>query len=156
MSRFKAILRISLWSLVLIMLYQTFASFHYVDPRLKDTVAEVQKIIDESCSPNKSYYPRRTYIGIGETPKMAVAMCGTSHNGNFRIIVNQDLFEGLTPDLLFSVLAHEMTHCELHLDHDNYPGSYMNPDLNPYIPRHLIEAELIIYTMAACSRGNIK
>lgn len=138
------------------LLYWALAPEHKVDPRLKEIVDEVQDTITSVCSPNKPYYPRRTYIQIGKLKLPIIGICETAYNGDFKITISEDFYKNSNPTTLYSVVAHEMTHCELHLEHSNIPYSYMNPYIDPNLPKYLIHLELIINTFLACEKGDIK
>lgn len=128
--------------------------YRSVEPRLKPYVDRYMTMIKQVCRNGEYNHPRRRFIGFGETRNIdkdsadTIGWCQFRW-GQYRIIIDEPFFNTLSESSKFQLIAHEMTHCVLMLDHRDDVTDYMNSEFTEQDPT-LVEAEIMMDAEAIC------
>lgn len=128
--------------------------YRSVEPRLTPYVTRYMSMIKKVCRDGEYNRPHRRIIGFGETRNIdkdsadTIGWCMIRW-GQYRITIDEPFFNGLSEDGKFQLMAHELTHCVLGLDHRDDVVDYMNSEFVEQDPV-MVEAEIMMDAEAIC------
>lgn len=97
---------------------------HTMDPRLTPYVNEIMGIIDSTCGSKAYSLPQHTSYAFEKLIGNAIGVCRWNIYG-YSVSIDT-AFWSRSDDLdKFTVIAHEITHCVLKLNHSKDPDNYM-------------------------------
>lgn len=121
-----------------------------VDSKLKPYHDEYMRMVKEVCRPGEYNKPIKRVVGFGDTAAVdkdspdAIGWC-LSTNLGYKIMIDRKFWLSLDTDEKFQLMAHEMSHCVLGLEHRLHGYDYMAPaffKLEPRIMRDQVRLDI--------------
>lgn len=122
-----------------------------VDEAFKPYVKVIKRDIKTFCSKDE-FQHKNFRILFSTLPGHEVGLCVRNHSG-FRIFIDPLSWETMGVASRYEVLAHEMSHCMLHLDHTADKQSYMNPYLRKSFSINETRLQMISEIGKVCSEN---
>lgn len=102
-----------------------YAPRHAVDPELEPYYYLYEREIVDNCSVLDIHNPLKVHVEFKELPNVLMGLCQPELLG-FRIKINKDAWYELNEHGRHELIAHEVAHCILNLDHNSDFGSFMH------------------------------
>lgn len=120
-----------------------------VEPEFKPYVREIKRDIKSFC--NKDEFQHRNFkILFSNLSGDEIGLCQRNRKG-FLITIDYRAWQHLTETTKYQLLAHEMSHCMLHLDHSKDDENYMNPYLRKNLSIHETRLQMIAEIGKVCT-----
>lgn len=113
-----------------------FYSYHDIDNELIPYNNFFINELQNHCTNNQYFYPRKTSIKIEDMTLHDLGVCKLGLV-RFEIILNKQYWDILDEDTRFETIIHEYTHCFLRIDHTDDLDHYMYKSENN-LPKDIV------------------
>lgn len=134
-------------TLVLMISAQVWAAT--VEPEFMPYVRQVRSDILIFCDKDEFQYKNFTIL-FADLKGPNVGICSRDSNG-FLILVDQGSWQNMNEALRYELLAHELSHCMLHMNHSQNTENYMYPILRPNLTIDETRTQMFFEIGHACS-----
>lgn len=126
----------------LLILFVLFFPIKRIDIDLQPYYTEVNNIIEENCPSKRYFNPSKIVVVKRNLPSPIIGYCQPNIN-SFKIIIDTEYWDTGTNNQKFFLMAHELSHCMLSVQHSEDSLNYMYPDENESLSRITVIEQLI-------------
>lgn len=119
-----------------------------IDPVFVNYYTEFETIVKQYCTEDQYFHPN-CKIEFHEFVKNEIGMCLGKPN-KYTIWIKKKYWDEGSDNEKFSLLIHELSHCELDLDHDPDPNNYMYFDDRIVNSKEIVIEQLKTYLKKKC------
>lgn len=136
--------------LCILCIFYFFGPISFDNKTLEVYKVEVLKIIQDHCYPSQYYNPRKQFVYFKHLTDGVVGQCALNP-WYYKIEIDPTYWKHMSEDERFQVMAHEMTHCLLLLDHVDNRYNYMYYMMVD-LPKKTVIDQLLVNLKYRCGR----
>jgi hypothetical protein len=138
------------YALCILSIFYFFGPVSFDNKVLEPYKLEVMTMIQQHCYPSQYYNPKKQFLYFKQLTDGAIGQC-VLNPFYYKIEIDPDYWRHLSEDERYQLLAHELTHCVLLIDHIDNKNDYMYYYMVD-IPKDIVKKQLLENIKLRCGR----